>query len=290
MNLRVNLPAMGALVGFEAAARHQSISKAAGELNLTHGAVSRSVQQLEQFFGFPLFERRNRRVVLTAKGKALADRLSPLLRELGYALDSVRQYDRDALVVSCEPTLAMRWIMPRLSDHGLSGMKIQLETAGGPVDLEGEGIDIAIRRSDFAWPSGYKANPLVPETVGPVCHPAYWERVGHRLDHAALLSTRTRPNAWRDWAEGRQMPLPDGPERLFDHFYFSLQAAVAGLGVAIGPRLMVQDDIEAGHLIAPFGFHASGYDYVALTAKDISTDSRLKIFLDWLAVQLEEAT
>ncbi len=280
---------MGALVGFEAAGRLESITLAARELNLTHGAVSRSVQQLEQFFGFPLFERRNRRIFLTRKGRLLSGRLTDLLQQLGAVVDTVRQEGEDeVLVLSCEPTLSMRWLMPRLAeiDRDVRDTTVQLRTAGGGIDLAKQGVDLAIRRSDFQWPEHYHATPLVREMVGPVCHPDYWARVKGDMGQVTLLHTKTRPDAWRDWSRNAQPLQHNGRERVFDHFYFSLQAAVAGLGIAIGPSLMVQEDIDAGHLIAPFGFDYSGCDYVALSLRPLDGRGKLAELVEWLKTHI----
>ena len=282
-----NLPPLGPLIGFCAAAKHQSFTKAAQELNLTHGAVSRAVQQLEQYFGQPLFHRRNRRVYLTDKGRFFADKATALLSELETISEQMcTQESERCLAVSCEPSLAMRWLMPRLGAFykDFPGVDVHISTAGGPVDLAAHNLDLAIRRSDFQWPTDYWVTPLGRERIGPVCHPDYWAQLQERS--AVLLHTRTRPGAWTDWAILAGQTTTSSSEQYFDHFYFSLQAAVAGLGIAIGPEPLVADDIERGHLVAPFGFLDTEADYVALSLKNPERDDLLEAFVSWLEKEL----
>ncbi|WP_051252737.1 LysR substrate-binding domain-containing protein [Ferrimonas kyonanensis] len=288
MTLR-NLPPLAPLIGFCTAAKHQSFTRAAQELNLTHGAISRAVKQLEDYYGAALFQRRNRRVFLTDKGRYLAEHASVMLTQLQGLNERMRQPEGASLAVSCEPSLAMRWLMPRLSGFYQQSQvaDVHLSTAGGPVDMVAQGLDLAIRRSDFKWPQDYWVSPLGRESIGLVCHPDYWLR--HRDGATTLLHSRTRPHAWEDWQALAGQPLLAESERYFDHFYFSLQAAVAGLGLAVGPRSLVVDDMERGHLIAPFGFVETRVEYVALSLTDPARSGGVQQFIDWLAQELKGA-
>ncbi len=278
-----NLPPLGPLVSFCTAARHESFTKAAHELNLTHGAVSRAVKQLEDYFGHQLFHRRNRRLFLTKKGRFFADRVEFILNELENTCEQVRSIDtRRRLSVSCEPSLAIRWLMPRLDKfhQEYPEIEIHLSTEGGPIDLSAKGVHLAIRRSDFIWPDYYQSTPLVKEKIGPVCSPGYWKKKdGKQLK---LLHTRTRPEAWTDWKQINGSQPQRLSEQFFDHFYFSLQAAVAGLGIAIGPEPLVIDDLNQGLLIAPYGFIQTSTDYVALTLQNPANENDLNNFISWL--------
>lgn len=277
-----NLPPLSPLPSFWAAARHSSFSKAAQELNVTHGAVSRAVRQLEDFFGFDLFERRNRGVHLTEKGKRFARRIDTLFSDLESACEELRSAGPGKLSVSCEPTLAMRWLMPRLDGFHrvLPDVEVLLSTAGGPIDLSEKGVHLAIRRSDFAWPARYWHVPLGKEAIGPVCSPAYWEE--NRKAPKRLLHTRTRPEAWADWRHHAGDVIETAEERFFDHFFFSLQAAAAGLGMAVGPFSMVQDAVEQGLLVAPFGFTVTDVDYVVICRTEPEPDGPARAFIHWL--------
>ncbi len=269
------LPSLPALRCFEAAARHQNFSRAADELHLTHGAISRAVRLLEDELDVALFERRSQRVFLTDAGRKLAHAVGKGLGVMQQAVDEVRASARQPRrwVLSCEPTLLMRWLIPRWPDFQARhpGVELHLVAGGGPFSF-GSGIDLAIRRDDFDWPPHYHATPLFAESIGPVCRPEkakdwFQKKKGETSLRTAAprLHSRTRPGAWQDWAAAVGQPLPDAPGQHFDHFYFSLQAAVAGLGVAIGPWHLVRDDLDSGVLAAPLGFVEDGSRYCLLS-------------------------
>lgn len=281
------LPPLKPLISFRAAANHQNFTKAARELHLTHGAVSRAVKQLEEFFGFELFTRRNRGLFLTEKGAALSKGVEESLTSLERTCESLRMPEsKRRLSVSCEPSLAMRWLMPKLEDFRKKAphIDIHLSTGGGPIDLTAEGVHLAIRRSDFTWPPHYHCTPLGKERIGPVCSPDYWEK--HKKSPKQLLHTRTRPKAWNDWNAMSDTELDIGAEKQFDHFYFSLQAAATGFGLAIGPEPMVHEEIRQGLLVAPYGFRKTPIDYVILSLGSPETDRNMDTFIRWLKSEL----
>jgi DNA-binding transcriptional LysR family regulator len=188
----------------------------------------------------------------------------------------------------------MRWLIPRMPQFHAEHPKadIRLLAGGGPV-LLGSGIDLAIRRNDFAWPETYFARHLFDEQIGPVCRPdlaAVFFDADRIRTAADILHTRSRPSAWTTWAEITGDTCPSGNGQEFEHFYFSLQAAVAGLGVAIGPWHLVQGDIRDGLLVAPHGFRADGSAYFLLSAQKPKNGSLSEIFGDWLrAVVCDES-
>ncbi|WP_175687317.1 LysR family transcriptional regulator [Burkholderia anthina] len=290
--LRGSLPSLMALRCFEAAARHEHFSRAADELHLTHGAVSRAVRLLEDNLGVALFERRSRRVFLTDAGRKLAQAVHDGLHVMRQAANEVRADAARAQrwVLSCEPTLLMRWLIPRWPDFQATcaGVDIHLAAAGGPFSFD-NGIDMAIRRNDFSWPAGYHAERLFAERVGPVCRPDKVDtwfadgRDGCALKRGApRLHTRTRPHAWKEWAAAAHQPPGGGRGQTFDHFYFSLQAAVAGLGVAIGPWHLVRDDLDSGVLVVPMGFVEDGSHYCLLTPEPVKDGGAQSDLLRWL--------
>jgi len=288
------LPPLGALRCFEAAARLESFTRAAQELHLTHGAVSRAVRALEEDLGQALFERRSGRVFLTPAGVRLRDGAAEAFAAISAATRELRGRSKAApLVLSCEPTLLMRWLIPRLPAFQAAhpDMALHLSAAGGPVPFARDGIDLAIRRNDFPFPAGVDAMPIMMERVGPVCSPAVAdmlraasgpERATEIPAHMTLLHTRTRPDAWPRWAELSGVRLRSHAEQRFEHFYFSLQAAAAGLGITIGPWALVQQDIEAGLLVAPFGFLEDGTGYHLLRPSRMVTDGRVEAVITWL--------
>lgn len=281
------LPPLAPLVAFRAAARHGSFTIAAHELNLTSGAVSKSVKQLEEFFAFDLFHRTNRGIHLTERGRVFAERTEAVLEQLEKTCERLMTgQGRHRLSVSCEPSLAMRWLMPRLEAFRRiePRVDVQLSTAGGPIDLSAQGVHLAIRRSDFIWPRGYACRTLGKECMGPVCSPGYW--TDNARKPARLLHTRTRPQAWPDWRALSGVTLPADTEQFFDHFYFSLQAATAGMGMAMGPEPLVRDDIARGLLVAPYGFCITPAEYMVLSPRTGDECGYIGSFTEWLAEEL----
>ncbi|WP_077965082.1 LysR substrate-binding domain-containing protein [Ensifer adhaerens] len=287
------LPPLAALRCFEAAARLESFSRAADALHLTHGAISRAVRLIEDDLGVALFERRSRRVFLTEAGRKLAAAVREGFGLMENAVREIREVSQTpALVVSCEPTLLMRWLIPRLPDFQARrpDVAVHLVAGGGPVSL-GRGIDLAIRRDDFPRPDGTCAVPLFPERIGPVCRVdkvlAFFDEaeVGGSLrlrNDAVPLHTKTRPNAWETWAKTANCPAPEQRGQSFEHFYISLQAAIAGIGVAIGPWQLVRDDIDNGILSAPLGFVEDGSRYHLLSPSAIGEQEPSAALRDWL--------
>jgi len=286
----MKLPPLNTLRVFDAAARHQAFGKAAEELHVTHGAVSRQVRLLEEALGLALFERRNRAVFLTDAGRQLFEVTRALFEQLTAGLAKLRQPAADApLVLSCEPTIAMMWLIPRLPafQRAHPGVQVHLYAAGGPVDFAAQGVDVALRRNDFDWDAALHAERVCEEWTGPVCRPGLVGGAGANpaaedWGGAAALSSATRPQAWRQWsrAAGAKPPRHAGPA--YEHFYLSLQAAAAGLGVAIGSALMVCDAVRDRRLEAPLGFGRDGSAYVLLSPRPCSEDPRAGAFLEWL--------
>ncbi|PTU03230.1 LysR family transcriptional regulator [Pseudomonas sp. HMWF031] len=283
------LPSLVALRCFEAAARFENFARAASELHVTPGAISRAVRLLEDELGVDLFERRNRRVFISDDGRKLAIAVHEGLELMTQAVKEIRLKARrdQQLVLSCEPTLLMRWLIPRWSEFQARhpNLNIHLVAGGGAFSFD-QGIDLAIRRDDFPRPAHYHAEELFRERVAPVCRPdracEWFNENGELVEAAPKLLTRTRPNAWQEWAAaaGRSM-LPVGGQ-CFEHFYFSLQAAVAGLGVAIGPWHLVQDDIQNGLLEAPSGFVEDDSRYCLISPTALEPDSVEMELLKWL--------
>lgn len=280
------LPPLNSLRVFEAAARHGSFVRAADELHVTHGAVSRQIRLLEAAFGRPLFERRNRAVFLTEVGRTLQEGCADALGRLAGTWQRLRADAKPApLVVSCEPTIAMRWLIPR---QARCPERIHLLAAGGPVDFVRDRIDVALRRDDFRRASTLHAEPVVNEWMGPVCAPSLAPallrpRTGRPL---RLLHARTRPKAWANWLSATGRNLDGATHDHYEHFYLSLQAAAAGLGVSMASWHMVRDEIEQGRLVAPMGFMADGSQYLLLSALPIPADTAGGRFLAWLRDEL----
>jgi LysR family glycine cleavage system transcriptional activator len=288
------IPNLSALRAFEATVRHGSVRRAAHELHLTDGAVSRALREMEADLGFALFERRNRRIMPTATARALADEVRLALDHLAGALGRARESERPnrSIVLSCEPTFLIRWLIPRLASLQEAvgpDRDLRLVSAGGAVPFAREGIDLAVRRADFPIGADIRAESFLDERVGPVCRPEMASSVGvSGLLTGSLLHSATRPGAWHHWAALTDCILQASREITFEHFYLSLQAAVAGAGVAIGPVALVADDLASGVLVAPRGFVADGSTYVLMAPRASHDAALFRAVLGWLMVTSQE--
>ncbi|MCC4908893.1 LysR family transcriptional regulator [Microbacterium sp. cx-59] len=299
-----SIPSLSALVAVSETIHRGSVTAAAEKLQLTHSAVSRQIMQVEAAVGRPLFRREHRRMVPAEGAVELAKAVDESIQVLRRALAAASlQSTSAALVLSCEPTLLMRWLIPRIAGlndarildaplgpaGGREVPRVHLSAAGGPVDFRREGIDLAIRRNDFDMPPDVYEYPLFVEQVGPVCAPAVAASLPTVADlwqsGIPLIHTTTRSSAWKAWSESRGEISPREGGLEFEHFYLSLSAAAAGLGVAIGPEPLVRDDVAAGRLVAPFGFVPSGAAYVLLSAQPVEADPRYLALATWLAGQ-----
>lgn len=286
----MTLPPLAAFRFFNVAAQTQSFVKAAQHLHVTHGAVSRQVRLLEEAMGVELFERRNRAIFLNEAGRQLHSVTGPLFDQLENVVDRLQREAReDVLVLSCEPTIAMKWLIPRLPafNEAHPDVQVQLLAAGGPIDFARSGADLAIRRDDFHWGESVHSVTLCDEWIGPVCTPA--SVPDHQQLHGArLLRSKTRPMAWDNWLRLSAVTLSDVLWTDYEHFYLCIQAATAGLGTSMASLLMVQNELEAGQLSAPFGFIRDGSTYCLLSPRPFAESSKCQVFLEWVAGQMNE--
>jgi DNA-binding transcriptional LysR family regulator len=251
------LPSLSALRAFEAFARTGGMTAAAAELGVTHGAVSRSVRALEQQLGARLVTGPRHRLELTGAGRALAGATGAALDLIACALPGADQASE--LVVSCYGAFAMKWLIPRLPSFlgRRAGANVRIVEEHGPVDFGRGGLHAAIRLEDQA-PPGVRKLAFLPHHHGPLLSPALWEACGRDLAcvlKQTRLSSDTYPPAWREWAARAGVELPEpASERRFEHSIYMLEAAAAGLGVAVSPWAFAGVDVLAGRLVAPFGF------------------------------------
>lgn len=303
------LPPLGALRAFEAAARLGRMNAAAHELCVTPGAVSRQVRQLEEHLGITLFDGTKARPTLTPAARVLQPVLSNAFRQMADAVREVSDPSRGPLDVACLSTLTVKWLLPRLFDFQARypDIDVRLRTSEADADNTPQRSDLAITVQ--ATPPRSEDTGLLhlfPEHLGPVLSPHLAQRstapqqmpddLRSPAWQTLLLRTRTRRNAWTMWwaaAHADQPMLPEaqgsaGPE--FEHYYFTLEAAVRGLGIAIAPWHLVMDDVQAGRLVAPWGFVASGYHYVLRRRATQPLAPRLDTFCTWLREQAQANT
>lgn len=273
---------------FHIAAEYSNYSQAAEKLHITHGAVSKQIKILEEYLLVSLFCKKGRNVALTSKGELLKQYTNTAFNALANGVNSLKTTSKH-LEVSCEPTLTMRWLMPRLSDYYKeSGTDVRLSTAGGRISLDNNGISMAIRRDDFEIDPTYVVHQLVEEWVGPVFSPEYWNKIKNNLDNIVFLHSETRVNAWVLWLTKSDNFISNSKNnQTFEHFYFCLQATIDGLGATMGSFPLVADDLKNGRLIAPFGFILSGYNY-SLIHQPKEMDTNETNFISWLKSHMEK--
>ncbi|KAB7764114.1 LysR family transcriptional regulator [Xanthomonas maliensis] len=291
-----SLPSLPALRAFEAAARLQSVSRAADELHVTHGAVSRHIRSLEQSLGAALFSRQGRGLALTPAGEQLRDAASEGFTRIARTWAALAQPRNDTpLVLGCSGSLLARWVIPRLPQlqQALPDLRLHLSASEQPPGPDLPGLDAVLLLETPPFPADWQVHTLGEEWIGPVIAPQ------HRLAATAsppaamllgepLLQTRSRPQAWPDWAQAHGLPV----ERLrfgtaFEHLVYLLEAAAAGLGVAIAPQPLVGADLAAGRLLAPWGFVPTRARWVLCAARR-NPDPRLPRLADWMRQRLAE--
>ncbi len=289
MAKRSQLP-LTALRAFEAFARLGKMSLAADELCVTHGAVSRQVRSLEALSGVKLTQGPRNALRLTDPGERLSRSLGRTFDELEDAFREIRAEGDRELHISCVGTLAMKWLIPRLSSFHARhpNLSIRVTEAYGPVDFAREPFDAAIRLAESVSGDGLTATPFLDNFHGPVVSPALLNAGEGRDAIAALprLHTRSRLHAWDEWAEHAGVSMPEAREnREYEHIFYTLEAALAGLGVGLSPWIYVANDIAAGRLVAPFGFAPTPIRF-QLVLPGSPPKKGLKAFREWL---IEEA-
>ncbi|MCA3224457.1 MAG: LysR family transcriptional regulator [Burkholderiales bacterium] len=287
----MRLPNTPRLLCFLAVAQSGSLVAAAQQVNLTHSAVSRHISTLEAQLGVALFRRSRQRLHLTEAGRQYAGQVRVALDTLTLAQWQLRSLqDNVTLTVSCEPSLAQCWLIPQLTEHagaGIRAMSLRLVSAGGPVDVQGTTIDLAIWREDFALAPGAQRTPLMAEHMGVVCAPSM-AATARQLKAPRLLTT-SRAHAWEDWEHLAGLRWKACTGLVFDHFHLAIAAARVGLGAAVTPYPHVAVDLQAGRLVAPYGFVPTPTMYVALSDPGRSTAARTAQFLQWLAARAAKA-
>lgn len=292
-----DLPPLNALRAFEAVARLDSVSRAAQELHVTHGAISRQLRGLEEAAGTALFVRQGRGLVLTAAGRRLYQAADSTFTPLRSAWADLCQRQTDApLVLGCPGSVLARWVIPRLERLAREQpeLKLHLSASDSTPDAALSGLDAALLISEPPWPQEWQVHALAPERIGPVVSPRYacFERVrsapSEVLLELPLLHTASRPQAWGEWAsrtglDPQALQLGTG----FEHLYYLLEATEAGLGVAIAPEPLVAEDIASGRLLAPWGFVATEAQWVLCSPRR-KDDRRVAKLAMWLREALAE--
>ncbi len=291
--MTARLPSLNGLRAFEAAARHLSFTLAASELNVTQTAISHQIRRLEQELGVRLFIRQNRALALTPEARDYLPGVRAAFNDLRLATDRLlRKDDGHTLTVSTLASFAAKWLLPRLStfQEANPGIDVRITTSTSLVDFQRDQVDAAIRYGRGQWP-GVRADWLMADEVFPVCSPALLKgarplRCPEDLrDHVLLHTGNANSDDWRLWLTAAGLPtdISKQPGVTFDMIFMTVQAAIDGVGVAMGRTSYVQDDIAKGRLVVPFKIALPADAGFYLVSPQARADSpRLSAFRQWL--------
>jgi LysR family transcriptional regulator, glycine cleavage system transcriptional activator len=260
--MTARLPSLNGLRAFEAAARHLSFTLAASELNVTQTAISHQIRRLEEELGIRLFVRQNRALALTPEARDYLPGVRAAFNDLRLATDRLLRKDDDkVLTVSTLASLAAKWLLPRLTDfqEHHPGIDVRITTSTSLVDFQRDNVDAAIRYGRGQWP-GLRADWLMADELFPVCSPSLLHggkplRSPEDLkSHMLLHTSNANSDDWRLWLTAAGLPadIARQPGITFDMIFMTIQAAIDGIGVAMGRTSYVRDDIAKGRLVVPF--------------------------------------
>lgn len=296
--IRPRLPPLKALLAFEAASRHGSFAQGAEELGVTPSAVSHQIQQLEEFLGVPLFERRAGRAVLTSAGSTYAREIEHAMGVIAEATTLVAPQSQSGhLVIASGPSFAAKWLQPRLPDflRAHPDVRVRLSTISTPADLESSRFDIAIA---YGSPpaSQRHAEPLLVERLRPLCSPALAAAIDLRtprdLARATLIHS-VNGLTWSDYLRRVGVgELRPGNELWLDRSTMAIDAAVDGLGVVLESEVLAADELRDGRLVAPFGDAAHTVEttsYFLVRSAGFRSGTQITAFEKWLRAALASA-
>lgn len=286
------LPSLSALRAFEAAARHQSFTRAAIELKLTQTAISHRIRELESQLSVQLFVRKQNTTRLTEEGRTYLDCVRPALAQIAAATESVTSIHDNRLTIACLSGFATRCLMPALPKFREENpqFELRLTPLAASERLEQRDFDVAIWHGPDEWP-GFDADRLSDERIFPVCVPALLEKgpplkQPQDLRHYPIVRTVSPiiTDDWPAWLQHVGCDLDGFDEEIYcESLSFSLNAMLAGLGIGIGRSVLVQADLAAGRLVAPFGTDlVSHAGYQVLSRPERSMLPKVRLFRQWL--------
>ncbi|MBX3521894.1 MAG: transcriptional regulator GcvA [Xanthobacteraceae bacterium] len=289
------LPSLNALRAFEAAARLKSLTRAAEEMNVTQAAVSRQVRTLEEYLEVALFRRGHRTIELTSEGSNLFKSITSAFSEIEHAvLLASRRGRRSRLSVRTYTTFAQRWLIPKLARFHTRypAIEVFLSASNAQIDFERDHIDAAIRYGREDEFQDYEREFVAPYQITPICSPSMIENVAafdeDFLRRATLLHSMARPRNWNSWLQATGMSGIDPTKGLkFESSAMAYDAAMQGIGIAMGVLCMVADDLRANRLVTPFPqvHHEENFYLVYRLSKHLSPV--LMQFRDWIREEVE---
>lgn len=293
--MRRKIPSTAALISFEAAARHESFTRAAEELSLTQGAICRQIASLEEFLSVQLFRRSRRGVKLTEAGLSYSRRVATQLDAVERdTLSVMGQQGTNVIELAVVPTFGTQWLLPRLKDFQLKHpeVTVNLTNRTRPFLFADTQFDAAIYFGDADW-SGTESHRLMGENPMPVCSPALLgdrkQLTAQAIAELPLLQQTTRPYAWRQWFYSQQLNIPrdmTGPR--YELFSMLAQAAMHDMGVALIPPFLIQRELAEKRLVVanPQALSSIKAYYLMIPERKVESAS-LKAFRDWLVNQAQ---
>lgn len=299
--MTARLPSLNGLRAFEAAARHLSFTLAASELNVTQTAISHQIRRLEEELGIRLFIRQNRALALTPEARDYLPGVRAAFNDLRLATDRLLRKDDDkVLTVSTLASLAAKWLLPRLTDFQEQhpGIDVRITTSTSLVDFQRDNVDAAIRYGRGQWP-GLRADWLMADELFPVCSPSLLRsnkplRCPEDLkSHMLLHTSNANSDDWRLWLTAAGLPsdIAKQPGITFDMIFMTIQAAIDGIGIAMGRTSYVQDDIAKGRLVVPFKIALPADAGFYLVAPEGRREApKLAAFRQWIVAATQNKT
>lgn len=284
-----------ALRAFESAGRLGTMTAAAEELCVTPSAVSRQIRQLEKRLGVALFSGSKNKPILSAQGAILLPILSSAMLQMLAGVNSVKAVSQNIVNVSCLSTFAMRWLIPRLYRFSEQYPDIDVRLSTTSIDsVKSSNHDVVISVSPRDVALTTNQTVLFTEKIGPVMSPSFLASNTNLCDDksivdvrnmkdVAMLQTRTRMGIWDEWCQEVGHVLPMISSGVFEHYYFTVEAVLSGLGACIVPQHLVIDDLKSQRLLAPLDFVESRYHYTVSTSSAFHQGAHY--FVDWLNEQ-----
>lgn len=290
-----NLPPLNALKAFEAAARHESFTAAAGELNVTHAAISRHIRELESWLGNKLFVRTGRGVELTEKGKSYIIDVTRGFDLLASATDGVsgrRRRRRQRLTMTVEPSFAALWLVPRLGRFTSANPDIELtlDSTNRLVDFARGEADVGVRYGRGSW-TGVVSTQLARSSITPMCSPALLRQTGratHADLHPTLLLQDESRRFWNEWLAVAGLVgriTPEGPTL---GLHLTVPAAEAGQGFTLADEIIAGDALVGGRLVRPFDISVDDYGYFFVRGAERKETRAMSALRTWLADEISQ--
>jgi LysR family glycine cleavage system transcriptional activator len=290
-----NIPPLNPLRAFEAVARHLSFTAAAGELNVTQGAVSHQVRVLEQWLGFKLFERDGRGLAITRGGLAYAQAVGGALAQIATATEELTlTRSRQVLTVRGYTTFFVRWLIPRLPAFQAAhpDIEVRLSASPDPVNFQRDAADVGIIYGTGRW-RDLRADLLFRDELTPVLAPRLAATLPPAPDARALaqlplLHLNARRRDWPDWLALAGVGRPTGARNLYyEDLSIVYQCAIEGFGVALGQARYHDEDLAQGRLVAPVALSLTRADgYYLVSPRRTAEEARIAVFRDWLLAHL----